>query len=423
MTADPLSLVGTTLDGTYRVDAAVGEGGFGVVYKGYHLGFEQPVAIKCLKLPADHSDATREAFLRKFREEGRLLFQLSQGTLGIVRSIAIGDVVTPSGIWTPFFVLEWLEGQALSADLLSRRQRGLKGRALAQVLALLDLPAKALAHAHSHRVAHRDIKPGNLFVLPEKPGQPPQLKVLDFGIAKVMEEGASAGRAGATRMGFSSFTPQYAAPEQFDPSLGASGPWSDVYSFALLAVELLTDRPPVDGPDAITLMQTTMNPAKRPTPRNRGAAVPDSVEGVFARALAVSPTNRFPDIGAFWDALSTVTTNALSSPVTPPTLPAINSNAFTQGQGFPAQSRSPASQTTATPAALMAMPSPYFQNPPQQAQPLANAQQYHPPVAPPPPASDGPNWAMWVPIGLFILVLLVIVFSGVMCTTCVCVSM
>ena len=79
MTAeDPLSLLGEVLDGTYRLDALVGEGGFGVVYRAHHLGFEEDVAVKCLKIPGALSPQTREAFLRKFREEGKLLSKLAQ---------------------------------------------------------------------------------------------------------------------------------------------------------------------------------------------------------------------------------------------------------------------------------------------------------------------------------------------------------
>ncbi len=301
---DPFQLVGQTLDGVYRLDRLVGEGGFGVVYRGFHLAFEQPVAVKCLKLPPEMSSDTREAFLRKFREEGRLLYQLSQESLGIVRSIALGDTVSPNGIWTPFVVLEWLDGTSLASDLEQRRAARLQGRPLNEVLSLLEVPARALAHAHELRVAHRDIKPANLHVLPaRKPGAPPTLKVLDFGIAKVMEEGANAQHANATAMGFQSFTPEYASPEQFNPTFGSTGPWSDVYSFALVVAEMLTDRPWCEEEDAIKLMIACTQSLSRPTPRRRGANIPDSVEAVFRRALSVPPTERQPDLAVFWQEL------------------------------------------------------------------------------------------------------------------------
>lgn len=307
---DPLSLVGEVLDGTYRIDSLVGEGGFGVVYRALHLGFDEPVAVKCLKIPGALSPQTREAFLRKFREEGKLLFQLSKDTLGIVRSIAVGDTVTPSGIWTPFFVLEWLDGESLAHALSVRRAQGFRGRPLAEVMRWLRQPAQALAHAHEKRVAHRDIKPANLFVLRHDGSTIPTIKVLDFGIAKVVGEGPAGASNAATKTGFTSFTPQYAAPEQFDPRIGPTGPWTDVYSFALVVVEMLTDRLPVQGDDAISLMKSTLDPQVRPTPRTLGLEAAEPVERVFARAFSVEPGLRFADIGGFWDALGTAMSDA-----------------------------------------------------------------------------------------------------------------
>ena len=377
---DPLALVGQVLDGTYRIDALVGEGGFGVVYKAFHLRFEEPVAVKCLKIPGSFAPETREAFLRKFREEGKLLFQLSQGTLGIVRSIALGDVTTPSGVWAPYVVLEWLEGTPLSAIMHDRRRRGMPGRPLSEVMHWLDPPAKALAYAHEKRVAHRDIKPANLFAMRgAMPGEVPQLKLLDFGIAKVMEEGSDAFRKARTQAGFSSFTPHYAAPEQFDPSIGPTGPWSDVYSFALMAVEMLTDRSAVDGEDAIKLMSAALNKAVRPTPRARGAQVSDAVEQVFARALSVDPAARHPDMSQFWEALRQAAGAGERSVVT----------------------------AVQPPAGGYTPPYPLPQS------------VYPPPQA----ASRGSRTWVWVSLGFVIGLAIMLALGFLTCTTCVCVNM
>ncbi len=313
--SDPFGLVGTVLVGQYRVDRVVAEGGFGVVYKGWHLSFDQPIALKVLKVPHAFDEATQQGVLAKFREEAKLYYVLSQASLNIVRAVAFGEADTPSGIWAPYVVLEWLEGRSLAADLDDRRQRGLQGRSLGETMSLLEPAAKGLSYVHGKRVAHRDVKPGNLF-LTTLPGDPPQatVKLLDFGIAKEVAEGAVAGTAPSKATAFSSFTPFYAAPEQFDPRLGATGPWTDVYAFALVMTEVLTDRPVFAEEDAITLIARATDAANRPTPRARGAQVPDAVEAAFLRALAIDPKVRFHDVGAFWEALTGAARLALPTP-------------------------------------------------------------------------------------------------------------
>jgi serine/threonine protein kinase len=300
---DPFALVGQLLDGQYRVDTVVGEGGFGVVYKGWHLSFDQPIAIKALKLPQAVDAAMQNSVLAKFREEAKLCYVLSQASLNIVRSIGFGAITTPSGIWAPFVILEWLEGRALSTDLTERRDRGMRGRTLAETVDMLDPAARGLAYAHSMRVAHRDVKPANMFIT-ELSGEKGKttIKLLDFGIAKVMAEGATAASPQAATA-FSSFTPFYAAPEQFDPRLGPTGPWTDVYAFALVLTEVMTDRPAVDEEDVLAIIARATDAKRRPTPRANGARITDAVEAVFVRALAVDPKARYADVATMWSAL------------------------------------------------------------------------------------------------------------------------
>jgi len=285
---DTFGLVGQLLDGQYRVDAVVGEGGYGVVYKGWHLAFEQPIAIKALKVPEGTEGDARTSVLTKFREEAKLSYVLSQASLAIVRCIGYGAIVTPSQTWAPYLVLDWLEGQSLAKDLEERRCRSAGGRSLAEVVRLLDPVAKALVHVHSQRVAHRDIKPANVFLVRDGGA-----KLLDFGIAKVMEEGATAANAPLTRGGLSVFTPYYAAPEQVDPRLGPTGPWTDVYAFALVLVEMLADKAPLRGIDVLSVLSQIADASSRPTPRALGVQVSDTVETLFLRALTVDPKARF----------------------------------------------------------------------------------------------------------------------------------
>src|SRR5690606_6093719 len=175
-------------------DAVIGEGGFGVVYRGIHLGLEQPIAIKVLKGLELEDRRMQDALFAKFKDEAKLLYTLSQQSLTIVRSMDFGALTTPSGAWAPFMVLEWLEGRSLAEDLQARRNRGMRGRSIEEAFAILEPAAQGLSVAHSQRVAHRDIKPANFFLLDTAHG--PRLKVLDFGIAKMMKEGEQAGTRG-----------------------------------------------------------------------------------------------------------------------------------------------------------------------------------------------------------------------------------
>lgn len=128
---DPFGLVGQTLDGQFRVDRYVGEGGFSVVYKGHHVGLDAPVALKCLKLPSALSPSLVDSFVQRFRDESRLYYQLSQGNLSIVRAISSGTTTVPAtGAVLPYMVLEWLEGRSLAQDFEERRAKGLPGRSL-----------------------------------------------------------------------------------------------------------------------------------------------------------------------------------------------------------------------------------------------------------------------------------------------------
>ncbi len=244
---DPFGLIGQVLDGQFRVDKFVGEGGFSVVYRGHHVGLDEPIAIKCLKLPIALGSALVESFVKRFRDESRLHYRLSQGSLFIVRTLASGTTMAPAtGALVPYMVLEWLEGRSLGADLEVRRAYGDKGRSLEQAVELLDSAVDGIAYAHAQGVVHRDVNPGNLFMTATSQG--PKLKVLDFGVAKVISDHALALGPRAQTIGqIRIFSPQYAAPEQFDDKLGPIGTWTDVYSVALIVLEVMRDEPAISG--------------------------------------------------------------------------------------------------------------------------------------------------------------------------------
>src|SRR6185503_11123812 len=302
-THDVYGLVGQVLDGQFRVDRVIGEGGFSVVYRGQHVGLDEPVAIKCLKLQAQLGSALVESFIRRFRDESKIHYRLSQGSLHIARTIAAGTTMAPAiGALVPYMVLEWLEGFTLAEELRARRQRGESGRSIQEVIRLLDPVADAMAFAHSQGVVHRDLNPSNIFVTYSQGAS--KLKVLDFGVAKVISDhalslGPRASTVGHIRM----FTPAYGAPEQFHDALGPIGAQTDVYSFGVLLVELLADRTPIEGQHIGEYADRALDPDRRPSPRAMGIEVGDAVEAVIARAVTVDPSQRPGDIGEFWGML------------------------------------------------------------------------------------------------------------------------
>lgn len=291
--ADPFGLVGEIIDARYRIDGVAGEGGFGVVYRAFHLGFKRPIAIKVLRVPSHFTTDARERFLEKFREEGQHLARLSLECLSIVRVFDFG-VTKVLELELPYLALEWLEGVDLRGYLDARVQNGLPALDERQALTFLLPAVEALAVAHRLGIAHRDVKPHNLFYLGEVDGAH-RIKVLDFGIAKAMQEGESATHyATRTASGFSAFSPQNAAPEQFrSKKFGPTGPWTDVHALGLLLVELVTGRAPYDGDEHADFLDAATGP-ERPTPRSRGAKVSDSFEALCARALALQPKERYP---------------------------------------------------------------------------------------------------------------------------------
>ena len=271
---DVFDFVGKSLHDKYRLDEVVGEGGFGVVYRGYHLSFEQPIAIKCLKVPTHFTPDAREVFLDRFRQEGKHLAALGQhGSVTRVYDFAVAQ--GPADEAVPYLVLEWLDGRDLDAVLA---ERNTKGRRFPEreALELLRPAIDALAFAHELNIAHRDIKPANLFFANTPRG--PLVKILDFGIAKVMQDGDDATR-GTTRSnsGFRAFSPMYGAPEQFvEETFGATGPWTDVHALGLILTEMVSGRPAMAHDNAADLFEACLLYTS-PSPRDqRGSRMPSS---------------------------------------------------------------------------------------------------------------------------------------------------
>ena len=306
MTApDPLALVGTTVSEKYEIEAVVGEGGFAVVYKATHKVWQRPVAIKVFRALGDLPPERRDQLVKAFIQEGALLAELSERSAAICQARDVGMLETTDGRKMPYMVLEWLEGRSLEQVIDDESRRRLPPRTAVETLNILEPAALALALAHRKGIAHRDVKPANVFVIGDPRGDY-TVKILDFGIAKVVQDiRRESGAFQQTQGVVSSFTPAYGAPEQFSRTHGATGPWTDVFALALIFTELMTNEPPLRGDDLTQLAFASMDPKRRPTPRAYGMEISDALEAALRRALAVAPNERFQSTGEFWEALRT----------------------------------------------------------------------------------------------------------------------
>jgi serine/threonine-protein kinase len=305
MRQDPFGLAGQVIDGQIRVDRPVKEGGFSIIYKGLHLGLDETVAIKCLKRSAFPDASTMEAFAARFRDESRIAYRLSQGNLDIVRSMGAGSVSAPAtGEQVLYMILEWLDGHSLAAEFRQRRRLGLKGRTLEEVVAMMEPPARALSYAHEQGVIHRDLKPENLYFASSRGAK--RLKVLDFGLAKIFGEGIGLSPGARTiTADLIVCSPSYGAPEQFDSQVGPMGPWTDVYSFALIILEALLGRRVRTGVGVAQCSVQALSQSFPMTCHALGVGVPPLVELALARAVAMQPTTRQQTVGMLWDELLT----------------------------------------------------------------------------------------------------------------------
>lgn len=183
---DPFGLIGTTLAEKYRVDRLIGEGGFGVLYAGYHLLLGQRVAVKCMK-PSAGSAAEQLRVTDLFLREARVLFSLTHPS--IFRMYDVGTLPMraplPDGAFAPsvpYVVLELIDGRSLQDEIAARRSRGGPHFSAHEVSAVFQQLLDGVGFAHDHGVVHRDLKPSNVMLVGQ--GASCRVRVVDFGIAQ-----------------------------------------------------------------------------------------------------------------------------------------------------------------------------------------------------------------------------------------------
>jgi serine/threonine protein kinase/tetratricopeptide (TPR) repeat protein len=271
--------------GAYRVIRELGRGGMGAVYLAERADeqYEKLVAIKLLPLGLGGATAHE-----RFLAERRVLAQLEHP--GIARLIDAG--VADEG--TPYFIMEYVEGEAITGYCDGA------GCSMGERLALFLQVCDAVEYAHRHHVVHRDLKPANILVTPEG-----RVKLLDFGIAKVLD-GGRGGPSRLTRPGGTPLTPSHASPEQMTG--GAIGVTSDVYQLGVLLYQLLAGRPPYclagrSSAEAVRVVleevPTAPSEAAQSTmPATSRAGCHGDLDAVVLKALRKEPERRYGSVAA-----------------------------------------------------------------------------------------------------------------------------
>jgi len=282
LTAQPHApdLCGHALNGRYELQALIGEGAFGRVYRGRDRRLARPVAVKVIK-PWWAEDPE---WVRSFEREAQFLARVSDP--GIVQIFDVGRA--QEGL---YYVAELVEGESLDGRLRRGPLRPWQACDVAEQL------SRALAHAHAQGIIHRDIKPANVLLSAHG-----AVKVGDFGVARLANGSSDA--FAATIVG----TPRYMAPEQ---ARGRDlSPATDVYSVGIVLYEMLAGRPPFTGDSAVELALCHLQDPPPPLP----AGTPPALAAVVERALEKAPADRYATAGEMAAALARSRAEASAGP-------------------------------------------------------------------------------------------------------------
>ena len=267
--------IGKKLDGRYEITELIGEGGMADVYRATDVVDNKTVAVKILK----KEFAENEEFLRRFRNESKAIAVLSHPNIVKIFDVGFSERIQ-------FIVMEYIDGITLNEYMEQQGQLGWKD-AVHFILQIL----RALQHAHSKGIVHRDIKPQNIMMLRDG-----TIKVMDFGIAKFAREDGKTGTDKAIG------TVHYISPEQARG--GATDAKSDIYSVGVMLYEMLTGKKPFDTDNPVSIAVMHMQ-AKVPLPHTIRPDIQVGLEEIILKAMEKDPVNRYQSARDMMDDLQT----------------------------------------------------------------------------------------------------------------------
>lgn len=275
--------VGDVIGGRYRLEALIGQGGTGVVIAATDTVRDTRVAIKFLK-PA----LANEEMCLRFDREARAITRIESDHVVVVLDVGVAEV--------PYMVMEYLEGRDLACVL---REDG--PLPIERAVDCMVQVCEVLAKAHAAGIIHRDLKPANLF-LTKRGNDVPHVKVVDFGISKILDH-SLLGRSAKEMTGAFDVlgSPRYMAPEQLRDSKGVDGR-ADLFSIGAVLFKLITGAHAFGGDSNVAAGVAIL--AQEPaTLRSVIPDAPEALEAVVARCLTKDPAARYQTAGALAEAL------------------------------------------------------------------------------------------------------------------------